>query len=105
MSSLLVIGDRGFYVDYSITTGRIRQCDIRGETVFDEHSGIDAPEWKRELAECVHENYLDEDDGKGLHAFVYRLIDDGYLAPHNAQPSVNSATNLHKRSKANDRNS
>ena len=84
MASLTIIGEQGCYVGYSVSDGGIRFCEIRGEVVFDETRGVDTPGWKRALAECVHENRLDEDDGKGLHAFVYRLIDDGYLAPHNA---------------------
>lgn len=61
-------------IDYSLVDGRIRSFELRGETLYDESSGVSFPDWKSKCIEVVRTQGLDKDDGKGLHAFVKPLL-------------------------------
>jgi len=73
-------------IDYSLNDGRVRSFELRGEKLFDEHDGTNVEGWEEKLVEFVIEQGLNIDtDGRGLHAFVYRMIDDGLITPQDAR--------------------
>ena len=79
----IVIGDS--VVDYSLADGRVRSFVLDGKKLYDEDDGTSDKGWRQALVDFVRQRGLDEDrDGMGLHAFVYRMIDDGLLT-HNAR--------------------
>lgn len=79
MASVFVMTDPPTEIDYSLVDNRVRSFELRGEKLFDEDEGIAIDGWKDKLAEFVKEQCLDKDDGHGLHAFVYGLIDEGVI--------------------------
>jgi hypothetical protein len=66
-------------IDYSCVDGRVRCFVKNGKTIYDEDINVVKIGWKYLLATFVMEHGLDKDDGHGLHAFVYRMFDDGLL--------------------------
>ena len=79
MASVFVMTDPPTDIDYSIADGRVRSFELRGVVLYDEDSGIAAPGWRDALAGFVREQGLNVPDRRGLHAFVYRLIEDGLI--------------------------
>lgn len=86
MASVIVMTDPSSDIEYSSASGRVRFFELRGEVLYDERKGIVADSWRDKLVAFVKEVGLDEDDGHGLHAFVYRLIDEGAIAPPDRSP-------------------
>jgi len=79
MASVVVMTTPPTDIDYSLG-GRVRSFDLRGDVLYDEAAGIAVDGWEARLAEFVKEQGLDVDDGRGLHAFVYGLIERGLIA-------------------------
>ena len=76
MASVFIIGNGGnILIDYSIH-GSIRSFDVAGIVLYCKDDNIEIPGWKDKLWEVVKEQGLDIDDGRGLHAFVYPLIEE-----------------------------
>jgi len=67
-------------VDYSLVDGRVRSFKYNVELVYDEDEGVSKEGWKDRLVSFVLDCRLNEDDGRGLHAFVYRMIDEKLVA-------------------------
>ncbi len=65
-------------IDYSAVSGRVRSF-VRhdGRCLFDEDNHIAIEGWERDLIDCVIKNGLNVNDGKGYHAFVRRLAEEG----------------------------
>lgn len=74
-------------VEYGIQTGNVREFELRGVVFFDEEKGIAVDGWRDELAKFVKEFGLNsyKKQRLGLHAFVYKLIDDGLIEPVEAE--------------------
>lgn len=68
-------------VDYSCVDGRVRSFTFNGKVIFDEDENIADDSWKNCLVSFVLDYGLNEDDGRGLHAFVYPMIEQG-LVPY-----------------------
>ena len=80
MASVYICSEPYSDIDYSIIDGRVRSFVLRGEKLYDEQDGTEVNGWRIKLVEFVREQRLDVDkDGYGLHAFVYRMQDDGLL--------------------------
>lgn len=81
MASVFGFTDPSSNVEYSITTGNVREFELRGVVLFDEAKGIAADGWRDALARFVVEFHLNNEryQRHGLHAFVYKLIDDGMV--------------------------
>ena len=79
MASVFVLTEPPTDIDYSVVDGRVRSFKLRGEKLFDEDDDIAVDGWKDRLVEFVKEQGLDKNYGRGLHAFVYRLIEDGLI--------------------------
>jgi hypothetical protein len=66
-------------VDYRISSGEILSFGVEEEGVdvvlFDQRQGIEVPRWKDRLLSLVKDYGLDVDDGHGLSAFVYPLLE------------------------------
>lgn len=68
-------------IDYSLVDNRIRFFKLCGVVLYDEDTGVVVDGWKDELVRFVKVMGLHINDGRGLHAFVYGLIDEGLLEP------------------------
>ena len=81
MASVYIASDPYSNIEYSIGTGKVRQFVLRGKTLYDEQKGISEDGWEEKLVELVREQGMDLDpNGRGLlHAFVYKLQEDGLL--------------------------
>ena len=80
MASLVILSNPVSDIEYSILDGRVKSFELKGVKMFDEVDGTAIDGWKQRLAELVIAQGLDVDrDGIGLHAFVYRLQEDGAL--------------------------
>ena len=77
MASLFVMTKPPTDIDYSLVDGRVRAFKLRGETLYDEVTGIAEDGWSDKLVDFVTEQGLDIDKGTGLHAFVYRMQEEG----------------------------
>lgn len=66
-------------IEYSLVDNRVRSFELRGKTLYDEDKDIAVEGWEDKLVEFVKKQGLDIDDGDGLHAFVYGLIDKGLI--------------------------
>jgi hypothetical protein len=71
-------------VDYSIVDGRVRSFTYKGVEIYDEDGGAHEG-WKDHLVSFVLDYRLNKDDGRGLHAFVYRMIDEGLVSYERTQ--------------------
>jgi hypothetical protein len=81
MASVYILTEPPSNIDYSLKDGRIQSFELRGMLLYDENEHIQIDNWKDELIKFVKDQELDiNKDGRGLHAFVYRMIDDGLLA-------------------------
>ena len=69
-------------IDYSCTDGRVREFVWNGKLIYEENA-IAEPGWQAKLVDVVMQNNLHIDNGRGLHAFVYKMIDDGLLPDWN----------------------
>ena len=78
MASLILLDEPEAFIDYAMS-GRIRTFEIDGKTLFDEDEGIDEPGWKDCLVKYIKDHGLNIHDERGLHAFVYKLLEDGDL--------------------------
>jgi hypothetical protein len=79
MASVFVMTNPPTYIDYSLIDNRVRSFELRGVALYDENEEITTNGWEGKLVEFVKEQGLDIDDGRGLHAFVYGLIEKGLL--------------------------
>ena len=79
MASVSVMTDPPTDIDYSVMDGRVRSFKLMGKLLFDEDKEIVTDGWEKQLARFVKDQGLDKDDGRGLHAFVYKLQEDGLL--------------------------
>ena len=84
MASVFVSTDPLSEVDYSLADGRVREFTLRGQLLYSEYEKVDVEGWKGQLVAFVEEVGLSTPyEGRGLHAFVYKLIDDGLLPESN----------------------
>lgn len=75
----VIVGDSE--VDYSVQDGRVRSFELDGVKLYDEDDGTVIAGWRDKLIDFVTDCQLDVDrDGHGLHAFVYRMQEDGLLS-------------------------
>ena len=79
MASLMIQGSYRAYIEYSITSEEIRFCELNGRVVFNARTGVATPGWKQAIANLVIDTGLNVDGNEGLHAFVYKLIEEGFL--------------------------
>lgn len=80
MANVFIFTEPYSDIDYSLVDGRVRSLVIRGETLYDEQTGIATDDWRDKLVSFVLEMGLHIDnDGHGLYAFVRRMQDDGLL--------------------------
>lgn len=77
MTGLTILTDPVIDIDYSTIDGRIRSFQYDGETLYDEDMGVEINGWKDTLVSVIKEQGLNIDDGRGLHAFVVKMIIDG----------------------------
>ena len=82
-------------IDYSVVDGHIRSFSVGGEVLYDEDvarqrcgtmkmlhdEDIGGKEsWEQNLVDIVKAYKLDKDNGRGLHAFVIKLINEGKIS-------------------------
>lgn len=80
MASVYVMTEPPTDIDYSLVDGRVRRFVLFGQKMYDEDDGTSIDGWRDRLVEFVRIQGLDVDkDGHGLHAFVYKMQDDGLL--------------------------
>jgi len=80
MASVTILTEPLTDIDYSVVDGRVRSFELYGEKLYDEDDGIERKGWKQKLIKLVMEQKLNIDkDGRGLHAFIYRMMDDGLI--------------------------
>ena len=81
MASVTIVTYSDLYteVDYSIVDGRVTSFTLHGDLLYDEMESVAIDGWKEALVAFVQDHGLDRDDGRGLHAFVYRMIEDGLI--------------------------
>ena len=85
MASVYICTTPGTDIDYSVVDGRVRSFTLRGELLYDEDAGVSTHDWEKQLVKLVEDQQLAVDDGRGLHAFVYRLIIEGRLTTTSLQ--------------------
>jgi hypothetical protein len=81
MAGLTIMTNPLTEIEYKVLSGIVTYLCIDGELLLDM---FNEPEtvvdgWEDRLVDLVKKYNLDVDDGKGLHAFVYRLIKKGRL--------------------------
>jgi len=69
-------------IDYSTLDGRVREFVWNGKLIYQENA-IAEPGWQAKLVDVVLVNHLHINNGRGLHAFVYKMIEDGLLPDWN----------------------
>ena len=62
-------------IDYAIHDGRVRQFLLDGVMLYDEDKNIAIDKWEETLYKLVKIQRFDVDNGIGLKAFVYPLLD------------------------------
>lgn len=72
-------GGPGIEIDYSIVDGRVREFSDGGVPLYDERKGIETAGWLLRLVSVIRKAGLDRPSKRGLHMFVYRLMDEGLL--------------------------
>ena len=76
MASVYIMTEPPTDIDYSSIDGRVRSFTLEGVCLYDESLGVQEEGWREKLIAFVHEQGLDiDEDGLGLHAFVYQLQD------------------------------
>ncbi len=73
MASLVVVDHA--YIDYSILTGKVREFELMGITLYDEDKEIEVGDWEYDLWKFIKASGLHIDQGNGIPSFVYSLID------------------------------
>ncbi len=73
----LTIPSKGLDIEYSCKDGRIISFEYENEVLYDESKNIEVDGWEEKLILAVNENELNVYDGKGFHAFIYPLYEDG----------------------------
>jgi len=80
MASVYVMTEPPTDIDYSLVDGRVRRFVLFGQKMYDEDDGTSIDGWRDRLVEFARIQGLDIDkDGHALHAFVYKMQDDGLL--------------------------
>ncbi|MDY6893876.1 MAG: hypothetical protein SVO01_00435 [Thermotogota bacterium] len=80
MASICILTDPPTDIDYSIFDKRVCSFELRGKLLYDEDEGISRIGWKKQLVDFVKEQGLNiNEDDRGLHAFVYGLIEEGLI--------------------------
>ncbi|MDY6862815.1 MAG: hypothetical protein SV062_07475 [Thermodesulfobacteriota bacterium] len=79
MASVFVMTSPPSDIYYSLADNRVRSFKLRGVLLYDEDKNISQAGWKDQLVAFVKEQRLNINDGRGLHAFVYGLIDAGLI--------------------------
>ena len=62
-------------IDYAIPDGRVRQFLLNGVMLYDEDKNIALNNWEATLYKLIKKQGFDVDNGMGLKAFVYPLLD------------------------------
>jgi hypothetical protein len=72
MASVSIRHEDGTFsdIDYSLIDGRVRGFVFHGLDLYDESAGLAIDGWRSKLEELVRERGFDQDDGRGLRAFV-----------------------------------
>jgi len=63
-------------IDYSIIDGRVREFMLDGVLLYDEQAGCAVEGWREMLGYVIRSRGLYIDDGRGLHAFVIRWLEE-----------------------------
>lgn len=77
MASLWIASEPSSCIDYYMN-GEIWCFELRGKVLLNKKEGIEVGGWKRELYRFIKVQGLDIDDGRGLHAFVYKFLEENY---------------------------
>jgi len=71
-------------IDYSLKDGRVRSFVLHGEKLYDEADKTNIPGWVKKLCDLVVKmKWHQDNEGHGLHAFIYWLIEKDYLKKEN----------------------
>jgi len=79
MATVTTISAPQTNIEYSILDGRIRSFEFKGRLLYDKASGMAVDGWKDSLVSFVKNTKLNVNRGIGLNAFVYNLIDEGFI--------------------------
>lgn len=69
------------FIDYSLKDGRVRLFKLWDEVLFDEDNGIEIIGWEMKLMNIILAQDWHIDDGHGLRAFVYPILEKFSMKP------------------------
>ena len=68
----------GIYdIEYSLLDKRVRFFEYEDRVLYDEESNHNYPNWEKKLIQVIENYGLNRNQGRGYHAFVLRLADEG----------------------------